>query len=127
MNARLAVQKTPSQRAVSPFKNRRVAEREPAHCRVAYTYQAGGSTYTVDGVTRDLCRIGCGIRGTIMPPIGSKTSLRVYLPGQKLPILLDARITWVAGDYFGVRFPEMNKKDYSRVRQYMWSLLNMAT
>jgi hypothetical protein len=127
MNARIAVQKTHSQRAVPQFKNRRVAEREPAHCRVAYTYQAGGSTYTVDGVTRDLCRIGCGIRGTIIPPVGSKTNLRVYVPGQKLPILLDARITWQAGDYFGVRFPEMNKKDYSRVRQYMWSVLNMAT
>jgi hypothetical protein len=97
------------------------------HCRVAYTYQAGGSTYTVDGATRDLCRIGCGIRGTIIPPVGSKTSLRVYVPGQKLPLSLDARIAWVAGDYFGVRFPEMNKKDYLRVRQYMWSVLHMAT
>jgi len=127
MNVRTADLKTHSQRTGPQFRNRRVAERQPAHCRVTYTYQAGGSTYTVDGVTRDVCRIGCGIRGTIIPPVGSRTSLRVYLPGQKLPISLDARITWVAGDYFGVRFPEMNKKDYSRVRQYMWSVLNMAT
>ena len=104
MNVRTADLKTHSQRTGPQFKNRRVAEREPAHCRVTYTYQAGGSTYTVDGVTRDLCRIGCGIRGTILPPVGSKTSLRVYLPGQKHPISLDARITWVAGDVLGSDF-----------------------
>jgi hypothetical protein len=33
----------------------------------------------------------------------------------------------VAGDYFGVRFPEMDKKDYARVRQYTWNVLNMVT
>lgn len=127
MNAHTAVSKTQSQRIVPQFKNRRGAEREPLHCRVTYTYQTGLSTYAVEGVARDLCKIGCGIRGTIIPPVGSTTRLKVFLPGYKLPISLDARISWVAGDYFGVRFPEMNKKDYSRVRQYMWSLLNIAT
>jgi hypothetical protein len=109
------------------FKSRRVTQREPLHCRVSYTYQAGGSTYTVEGVTRNMCRIGCGIRGTILPPVGSKTRLRVHLPGQKLPIALDARITWVAGDYFGVQFPEMEKKDYTRVREYLWRVLSRLT
>ena len=127
MHARTADSKTHSQRTIPQFKNLRVAEREPMHCRVTYTYQVGGSTYAVDGVTRDLCKIGCGIRGTIMPPVGSKTRLKVYLPGQKLPISLDARIGWVAGEYFGVRFPEMDKKDYTRVRQYMWSMLSKVT
>jgi PilZ domain len=128
MHARTADPKTHLQRTLPQLKNRRVAEREPMACRVIYTYQAGGSTYAVDGVTRDLCRIGCGIRGTIMPSVGGTTRLKAYLPGQKLPISLDARITWVVGDYFGVRFfPEMDKKDYTRVRQYMWSVLNRLT
>jgi hypothetical protein len=124
MHARTADSKTHSQRTLPQFKNRRVAEREPMLCRVTYTYQVGSSTYAVDGVTRDLCRIGCGIRGTIIiPRVGSKTRLKVYLPGQKLPISSDARVTWVAGDYFGVQF-QLESKDYTRVRQYMWSVLN---
>jgi hypothetical protein len=126
MHGRTSDAKTHSHRTLPPFKSRRGADREPMHCRVAYTYQAGGSTYSVDGLTRDLCRIGCGIRGTIIPPVGSKTRLKVYLPGHKLPISLDAKITWVAGQYFGVQFPQMDRKDYARVRQYMWTLLNRA-
>ena len=118
MHARTADLKTHLQRTLPQFKNRRVAERGPMRCRVTYTYQVGGSTYAVDGVTRDLCRIGCGVRGTIMPAVGSRTRLKVYLPGQNLPISLDAWVNWVAGDYFGVRFPEMDRKDYMRVRQY---------
>jgi hypothetical protein len=124
MNARTAVSNTHSQRIVPEFKNRRVTDRERMHCRVTYTYQAGSSTYAVDGMSRDLCKIGCGIRGTIIPPVGSKTRLKVYLGGHKLPIALDARISWVAGNYFGVRFPEMNKQDYTRVRRYLWTVLN---
>jgi hypothetical protein len=81
MNARTAVSNTHSQRIVPEFKNRRVTDRERMPCRVTYTYQAGSSTYAVNGVTRDLCKIGCGIRGTIIPPVGSKTRLKVYLGG----------------------------------------------
>jgi hypothetical protein len=105
-------------------KNGRGTEREILHCRVTYSYQSRGSKYFTDGVTRDLCRTGCGIRGSIIPSVGSQTSLRVYLPGHKLPIALDAKIAWVAGDYFGVRFAEMNSKDYTRVRRYLWTVLN---
>ena len=126
MNARAAASKTHSQRTVPQYKNRRVTEREPLHCRVTYSYQSGGSKYFTDGMTRDLSRTGGGIRGTIIPSVGSQTSLRVFLPGHRIPISLDARISWVAGDYFGVRFPEMNKQDYTRVRQFMWSVLNTA-
>ena len=124
MNARPAVSKTHPQKTFPPFKNRRVAARERMSCRVTYTYQAGGATYAVDGVGRDFCKIGCGIRGSIIPPVGSKTRLTIYLRGQKVPLPLDARVTWVAGDYFGVQFSQMNKRDYTRIRQYMWMVLN---
>ena len=126
MRARTANSKKLSQKTLPPFKNRRIAEREPMHWRVTYTYQAGGSTYIVDGVTRDFGKMGCGIRGTIMPPVGSKTRLKVYLPSNKLPISLDAKITWVAGDFFGVRIPNIDKKDYMRVGQYIRSVLKMV-
>ena len=127
MHARTADLKTHLTRTLPRFNSQRAAPREPLYCRVTYTYQVDGSTFAVDGVTRDLCRMGCAIRGTIIPPVGSKTRLKVYLPGHKLPISLDAKITWVAGQYFGVQFPQMDRKDYARVRQYMWSVLNMAT
>jgi hypothetical protein len=127
MHGRTADAKTYSESTLRPFKSRRAAQREPLHCRVTYTYQVDGSTYAVDGVTRDLCRMGCAIRGTIIPPVGSKTRLKVYLPGQKLPISLDAKITRVAGQYFGVQFPEMERKDYMRVREYLCRMLNMLT
>ena len=126
MRARTANSKTQLQKTLPPFKNRRKAERDPTNWRVTYTYQAGGSTYIVDGVTRDLCKIGCGIRGTVMPPPGSKTRLKVYLPNRNYPISLDARITWVEGNYFGVRFPGMDKKNYMQVRQHMRCALMVA-
>ncbi|HKO31531.1 MAG TPA: PilZ domain-containing protein [Nitrospiraceae bacterium] len=126
MNARTAVSQTQSPRTVPPFKNRRVTNRESIHCRVTYTYEAGDSTYAVDGVTQDVCKIGCGIRGTIIPPVGSKTRLKLYLGAHTRPISLSATISWMAGDYFGVRFNEMNKQDYTRVRRYMWTVLNTA-
>ena len=126
MNTRAGDSQTQSRKTLPPFKNRRKAERDPTHWRVTYTYEAGGSTYIVDGVTRDLCKIGCGIRGTVMPPLGSKTRLKVYLPDRNYPISLDARITWVEGNYFGVRFPGMDKKNYMQVRQHMRCALMVA-
>jgi hypothetical protein len=127
MHARTSDFKTHSPRTLPRFNSQRAAPREPLYCRVTYTYQVDGSTFAVDGVTRDLCRMGCAIRGTIIPPVGSKTRLKVFLPRQKPPILLNATIMWVAGDSFGVQFPEMEKKDYTRVRDYLCRMLNMLT
>jgi hypothetical protein len=93
-------------------------------CRVGYTYKVGEATYAVDGLTRDISRFGCGIRGAIIPLVRSKTRLTLYLPNQKLPLSIDARVTWVTGDFFGVEFPEMKKEDYTRIRRYMWTVLN---
>jgi hypothetical protein len=126
MRVRSVDLKTQSQKTVPTFKNLRMAEREPMHWRLTYTYEVDGSTYIVDGVTRDFCKIGCGIRGIIMPPLGSTTRLKLYLPTQKLPISLDAKITWVKGDCFGVRFSGMDKRDYMRVGQYLRSALQMV-
>jgi hypothetical protein len=79
----------------------------------------GEATYAVDGTAQDISRSGCGIRGTMIPPVGSKTRLALYLPDQKVPLSLDARIIRVAGNYFGVEFTGMKKDDYARIRRYM--------
>src|SRR5215217_7362949 len=126
MQVRIADSETPSQKTLPLFRNRRKAERESMHWRVTYTYEAGGSNYIVDGATRDFGKTGCGIRGTIMPPVGSKTCLKVYAPNRNYPISLYATVAWVAGDNFGVRFPKMDRKDYMRVRQYMGSVLKIV-
>jgi hypothetical protein len=55
----------------------------------------------------------------MIPPVGSKTRLALYLPDQKVPLSLDARIIRVAGNYFGVEFTGMKKDDYARIRRYM--------
>jgi hypothetical protein len=124
MNARTVTPKTHVPRTLPLYKNERNTERKPTCCRVGYTYQVGEATYTVDGLTRDISKFGCGIRGAIIPPMRSKTRLTLYLPNQRLPLFLDARVIWVAGDYFGVQFPEMRKEDYMRVRRFMWTVLN---
>jgi hypothetical protein len=97
---------------------------EPIDCQVTYTYEADGFTYAGEGTTRDFSKIGCGIRGSIIPPVGSKTRLTLYLLDPKASLSFDATITWVAGDYFGVQFPEVNERDYTRIRRYMWNVLN---
>ena len=87
MQAHKADLKTQSRRTLPAVKNRRMAERESMHWRVTYTYQVGTATYFVDGVTRDLCRIGCGIRGTIMPPVGARPALKCISLARNYPYL----------------------------------------
>ena len=86
--------------------------------RVTYTYETRGATYSTEGLSRDFSRSGCGIRGTIIPPVGSKIGVTLHF-GQNLDVSTTATITWVAGEFFGVGFHEMNKKDYVRIRQYI--------
>jgi hypothetical protein len=86
---------------------------------VNYTYKAAGATYAVDGLTRDFSTLGCGIRGMIIPPVKSKTRVKLYLPSQKLPLSLDATVIWVEGEYFGVQFNEIRKEEYARIRRYI--------
>jgi hypothetical protein len=91
----------------------------PVHgCRVTYSYQQA------EGVIRDLSRTGCGIRGDILPPIGTHIRLTVYLEDEEPPLSLDATVTWKVGEFFGVDFERMDAKDYTRIRRYMWTVLN---
>ena len=103
--------------------NRRRTGRTLTYCQVNYTYKVGQATYAIDGLTRDISKTGCGIRGTIIPPVRSTTRLALYLPHQMSPISLNARVIWVAGEYFGVEFTNMRREDYLRIRTYMLSVL----
>ena len=123
MNARMVGPKMHLAGRLAIDNNQRTTERQPSYCQVSYTYKVGTATYAVDGLTRDISRTGCGIRGTIMPPMGQKTRLALYLPNYILPISLDATVIWVAGYCFGVKFTEMRREDYLRIKKYMLTRL----
>lgn len=123
MKARFASPKTLPDGLSSRVEPRMTLERE--YCQVTYTYERGGLTYSAEGFVRDFSKKGCGIRGgTIIPPVGSHTSLTVLLPGQTAPLYFEATVSWIAGDFFGVQFPEVCPKDYQVLRQYMWNVMN---
>ena len=107
-------------------EHRSDAARESVYCRLVYSYQGCGLTYHAEGIIRDFSKTGCGVRGTIVPPVGSKTRLTLDLMDDKLPVSLDAKITWVAGEFFGVQFPEVNTKDYARIQRYMRNTVNRS-
>lgn len=97
----------------------------PMFCQVTYTYQDIGLTHLAEGVLRDCSNTECGIRGRILPPVGSmgrRTTLTLYLRDQQRPVSFDGMITWTAGEFFGVHIPEMDEQDYKRVRRYMWDV-----
>lgn len=126
MNTRLAGRKTPPQLAARPLERRdEGAEREPMSFRVSYSYEAGGSRYFTEGVTRDFSKSGCAIRGTVIPPMGTKILVALHF-GQNLRVTTIATITWVSGEFFGVRFHQVKKNDYIRIRQYMRNAINRS-
>jgi hypothetical protein len=101
------------------------AARARHDCRVTYSYQAAGSR-EAQGVTRDLSKMGCGIRGDILPPVGTALHLMVYLWDEEAPLSVNAMVTWAVGEFFGVQFVDLHVKDYIRIRRYMWDVLNSA-
>lgn len=124
MNARTVQPRLLVPRSLILSRNRRRTGRTLIYCHVNYTYKVGQATYAVDGLTRDISRTGCGIRGTIIiPPVRSTTRLALCLSHQMSPISLNARVIWVAGEYFGVEFTNMRREDYLRIRTYMLSVL----
>lgn len=108
----------------SALLERREAERVPMHVRVTYMHASETFTNTAEGFIRDLSPIGCGIRGRISPVVGSKISLTLCLPDREPPLcIVDARVAWVAGDFFGVKFPKLTTADHHRVWRHMWNAL----
>jgi hypothetical protein len=91
-------------------------------CRVTYSHEINGATHLAEGVTRDFSPIECTLRGSVVPPVGSKTTLTLSLRDQYRPLSLDGTITWTAGEYFGVGLAELDDHDYKRILQWLWDV-----
>ena len=110
-----------------PTFERQEGSQEGPYCRVSYTYKASGQFCEGQGCTRDLSRTGCGIRGNIIPPTGTDLRVTLYLEDQGVPLSLEATVRWTVGTYFGAQFVDIEVEDYTRIRRYMWTVLNEAT
>ena len=106
---------------------RQDARHDGPYCRVTYTYEAGGRSCDGQGFTRDLSKTGCGICGTMIPPMGTDIRVILYLEDQDVPLSFAATVRWTVGAYFGVQFADIQVQDYTRIRRYMWTVLNEAT
>ena len=120
----------PSNMRIDPQKGhtfldrRRDAERAPMYCRVTYAREEGDFTYIAEGLLRDLSKIGCGIRGRNPPAVGSQITLTLYLQDRKPPLcLVGTIVSWVAGDFFGAKFPQLTVEERNRVQQHIWSCM----
>ena len=116
MKSTRAHRKVSTPATVPQLDQRMAANGEPADCRLQYTYEANGVRYTAEAITSDLSRIGCGIRGSAILPVGSRTTLKFYVGEKQRPLSIDAKVTWVMGNCLGVTFPALSEKDYQRVR-----------
>ena len=91
-------------------------------CRVTYSHEANGVTHLAEGVTRDISPTECTIRGSVVPPVGSKTTLTLSLRDQHRPLSINGTVTWTSGEYFGVSLEELTDHDYQRILQWLWDV-----
>jgi hypothetical protein len=62
------------------------AIRDSIYCRVTYTYELNGLTHHAQGWMRDFSHTDCAIRGRLLPPIGSATTLTLHLQDGAPPV-----------------------------------------
>jgi hypothetical protein len=111
--------------SVEPWRE---AVRDSMSCRVTYRCEVDCVTHLAEGRLADMSKTGCGIRGSLVPPIGSDTTLTLHLRDRKPPLSFEGSVTWTAGEFFGVSLRELNEHDYTRIRRCLWKLhyLNMT-
>ena len=91
-------------------------------CGVTYSYELNGLTHLADGLTCGFSDTECTIRGSVVPPAGSKTTVTISLRDHARPISFDGTITSVTGGCFGVGLSELKERDYKRILQWLWDL-----
>ena len=91
-------------------------------CRVTYSYEAQGLSHLAEGVTRDISPTECTIRGSVVPPMGGKSTLTLSLRDQHRPLSINGTVTWTSGDTFGVSLEELTDHDYQRILQWLWDV-----
>src|SRR5262245_22696642 len=91
-------------------------------CRVTYSYEANGLTHLAEGLTREFSQTECQLRGSVLPPVGSKTSVTLSLRDQERPLSFDGTVIWTSGELFGVDISELDEQGHKRILQWLWDL-----
>ena len=91
-------------------------------CRVTYSYEADGHTHLADGLTCGVSEMECTIRGSVLPPVGSHTTVTLFLRDHERPLSFHGTITSVSGDCFGVGLAELQERDHKRILKWLWEL-----
>ena len=91
-------------------------------CGVTYSYEANGAMHLAEGLTCGFSEMECTIRGSVLPPVGRKTTVTISLRDHERPISFNGTITSISGECFGVGLSELQEGDYKRILQWLWDL-----
>ena len=97
---------------------RRVTARYP----VQFTLDFLGQHTVGVGSATDLSTEGCAVGGNLIVHEGWNLELRLYLPGQDLPMEVVAAVQWTKGQKFGLKFLRMEPEQQERLRRFISSL-----
>jgi len=95
---------------------------EIIYCRVTYTSELDGFTHLAQGWMRDFPHTECAIRGRLLPPIGSATTVTLHLRDGAPPLSFDGTVCWTAPESFGVSIRAVHDKDCTRIQRYLSDL-----
>ena len=105
---------------VEKRRERRVLVKDP----VSFESKLG----TGRGTTFNLSPGGCALASKT--PVDLESTMKIYLhiPSEKSPLKVDrARVTWRAGDDFGVEFLSLETQERERLQRYIVGLREGAT
>ena len=100
---------------------------ETIYCRVTYTSELDGLAHLAQGWMRDFSHTECAIRGRLLPPIGSETTLTLHLRDGGPPVCFDGSVCWTAPECFGVSIRPVHDKDCTRIQRYLLDLHYVTT
>ncbi len=97
---------------------RRVSARYP----VQFTLDFLGQHTVGVGSASDLSTGGCAVEGNLIVHEGWNLEMRLYLPGQDLPMEVGAAVQWTQGQKFGLKFLRMEPEQQERLRRFISTL-----
>ncbi|MBI5775793.1 MAG: PilZ domain-containing protein [Nitrospirae bacterium] len=75
------------------------------------------------GTTFNLSLGGCALGSSTPVDPDATMRLELYIPSQKKPVKVDrARVTWTAGNDFGVEFLSLDAQERQHLKHYIASL-----
>lgn len=97
-------------------------QRITARYPVQFTLDFLGQHTVGVGSANDLSTEGCAVEGNLVVHEGWNLELRLYLPGQDLPMEVVAVVLWTKGQQFGLKFIRMEPEQQERLQRFISSL-----